>query len=1412
MNTPNEQSEPLKPFEIYVDGDYIVDFLVPKESIIPFSTKDPTISGLSAEREQMIKAVPGGAWTIDKMLQGISDAWTQWYAELYKAMSSPKPKPPESDDKQPEFVKLRVPGSPMKSVAPVPLVKEEEDWNIQERSLFERKSLTEHREYEASENNLDAADEHWFSWHFAPCPQGSPIDDKTVYRGVGIVAKKKPLNQDAQALIKSQILRKIPGLKKADALELRQALENDNGCEPLKAFKLKLENLDKDAVIEKLKASILKVIPHFDQGPRAAFDDCISADHKLFVFMDYDADLRYREPDAKIESIFKLPPHEQFPCRVFIMCSSLPGDGYRCEVREPGKEPIKEMFYDKLPEEAKAGSVMIVGMDMLRLAGADVAYDQSWDRILDDFYREKEICPELKKLCEYEHLIVRVGVTGAIYHHTPWERKETALNTEGKPVFGEDGKPTTKEILEPKLDQAKCRLIYDPNAPKSWFRAPNEQGNILGSRSCFGGCVVARLVQGLTEQKDIFKLEIQQKDQSHFAQELIVRGIKDAICMAEALYHEGLGNDPTKLKDYTTATHYREVYFKKVLASDHDSLEKLRQSKPKVWRRVLEQELPQRSRYVAHISAPLDDSPLEWGIYRSALRMGISEGAVIPKPPPSLDAHLDFITEQRRLWLAMMVARCGHEFVLNSVENHYRYQEELRRFDAIKLQRIDLVAKGRCAIFDETVKGFLEKKAGPESKTADDANKSRDSFIAYAKALGGIDTWKGGRDTNQVVDQDWEEPSDLFEKVVVAKRELTGSQSDDAQKTAYEKLRHKLQFIACVYPFNAPVAQFGDITVVGQWEAETYSNLRNLLVNHLSKCSKDRKAPRPLSIAVFGGPGSGKSFGVKAIAEFIGTRERLSMMEFNVSQFANRQDLDSAFLRVSDALAKKMIPLVFWDEFDCSFPGGGSFGWLSYFLGPMQDGTYHHPGGALHLAGSIFVFAGGTHSCFREFQDHAMGGGESIELSPSSSDASAQIAKERKFPDFISRLRGFLDVPSLNRREPGSKYSPEEREMPYLNRAQTLRYLLKKRGLLAKTKLEDREIEVAQIHPDIIEAFLTVNRYQHGKRSMEALVESCVIMKEELMEASFPTNPQLDMHTWGAEFRERMHLPGSYWITDYLFIPSRVPNPKSRKEVFFPVQEWELVDYCHKLLGSAALIPELLGELLSKICHVDSDVYLRTANMIECVEHHREYLAKILNLGSLEVEPSYAPSSPKAPDPFNCYIRPHEVWLDGCITPDMQSKRTLSIPNEEADDDSGWIQINHPLNGLKYDNKYVSPKSSDYFVIQLAMLEEKQTVNLRLHIRRKAESVKVLLTSDCTRLRFHSGVGRNPLENEGQRPTPADLWTHQWSWRKMDKARVLRHILKNLYIAVHGELKWKEKEKDMHDEAIEAEKRRKGRE
>ncbi|MGD9714907.1 MAG: hypothetical protein AB7V46_23030, partial [Thermomicrobiales bacterium] len=110
-----------------------------------------------------------------------------------------------------------------------------------------------------------------------------------------------------------------------------------------------------------------------------------------------------------------------------------------------------------------------------------------------------------------------------------------------------------------------------------------------------------------------------------------------------------------------------------------------------------------------------------------------------------------------------------------------------------------------------------------------------------------------------------------------------------------------------------PIERMGAWSSVDRIEIESMRSLRNIINEYLSHARKTR----PLNLAVFGPPGSGKSFAIKQMAR-VGTTSTspISILEFNVSQFQSVQDLPAALQRVRDQAVAETLPLVFWDEFD----------------------------------------------------------------------------------------------------------------------------------------------------------------------------------------------------------------------------------------------------------------------------------------------------------------------------------------------------------------------------------------------------------------------------------------------------------------------------------------------------------------
>ena len=291
---------------------------------------------------------------------------------------------------------------------------------------------------------------------------------------------------------------------------------------------------------------------------------------------------------------------------------------------------------------------------------------------------------------------------------------------------------------------------------------------------------------------------------------------------------------------------------------------------------------------------------------------------------------------------------------------------------------------------------------------------------------------------------------------------------------------------------DVPLGEFGKLLTVDRQEIEAFRAIRALVEEHAARPSERQ----PLSIAVFGAPGAGKSFGVTQVATSL-LPDLIEKIEFNLSQLGSPADLMNAFHRVRDVGLSGKLPLVFWDEFDTALDGR-PLGWLRYFLAPMQDGNFQQDQVVHPIGRAIFVFAGGTAHRMEDFGARAM---------------SAEDFRQAKGPDFVSRLRGFVNVRGPNP-DPQSESKADEPDPDFVvRRAIVLRSLLERSG---KQLLHG---ETLQMDRGVLRAFLTVSEYRHGARSLESILAMSRLAGETSFERScLPTQAQLDLHVDGQEF------------------------------------------------------------------------------------------------------------------------------------------------------------------------------------------------------------------------------------------------------------------------------------------------------
>jgi hypothetical protein len=287
---------------------------------------------------------------------------------------------------------------------------------------------------------------------------------------------------------------------------------------------------------------------------------------------------------------------------------------------------------------------------------------------------------------------------------------------------------------------------------------------------------------------------------------------------------------------------------------------------------------------------------------------------------------------------------------------------------------------------------------------------------------------------------------------------------------------------------DIPIVNYCALTSVDRQEIENYRNVRNVMRQYLNSNST-----KPLPLAVFGDPGSGKSFGVTEVSRSLRNSASIS---FNISQFNSPTDLSNCFHEIRDIGLKSgaSAPLAFFDEFD-AINGETPYGWLRYFLTPMQDGRFFDRGREYSIGRVIFIFAGGTCPNFEDFRRKAEG------------------HTTAKGKDFISRLRGYVNVMGVN--EASNSDSGFK-----LRRAVIIRSIVERQfsNLLHGNDGQTKEMD---IDLGVLNGLLSTKEYCHGARSIQALFEmSALSNKQGFTRSDLPVREQMGMHVDVASFMQ----------------------------------------------------------------------------------------------------------------------------------------------------------------------------------------------------------------------------------------------------------------------------------------------------
>lgn len=307
---------------------------------------------------------------------------------------------------------------------------------------------------------------------------------------------------------------------------------------------------------------------------------------------------------------------------------------------------------------------------------------------------------------------------------------------------------------------------------------------------------------------------------------------------------------------------------------------------------------------------------------------------------------------------------------------------------------------------------------------------------------------------------------------------------------------------------NVPQYSVNHFFTVDRREIEGLRNIKQLVLNY----KKNKGERKPLSFAVFGSPGSGKSFIVKQIQKEI-NKNKDSFLEFNLSQFSNPNDIIGALHQVRDEVLDGKFPFVFWDEFDSK-----EYMWLQYLLAPMQDGKFQEGQITHNIGHCVFVFAGGTSYDFEHFghkettkpdiKDFVDLENFKIKLDEyKDKNKKFEDFKLKKGPDFKSRLDGYLNVLGPNQEY---KFNDDTGKWDQLDSNDV--FFPIRRAILFNA-LSGFDPSKGEFDKSLMLALLKVEKYTHGARSFEKTIKSIFSNNNgKMLKSNMPPETILNSH------------------------------------------------------------------------------------------------------------------------------------------------------------------------------------------------------------------------------------------------------------------------------------------------------------
>jgi hypothetical protein len=313
---------------------------------------------------------------------------------------------------------------------------------------------------------------------------------------------------------------------------------------------------------------------------------------------------------------------------------------------------------------------------------------------------------------------------------------------------------------------------------------------------------------------------------------------------------------------------------------------------------------------------------------------------------------------------------------------------------------------------------------------------------------------------------------------------------------------------------NVPFLNYEKFFTADRDDIHQYRVVQKICEEHFLK----QKLTRPVSIAVLGKPGVGKSFGIKQLVEFLKKEnDSIERIEFNLSQIANVETLYRVFDKIREKAVIGKRVLVFFDEADSKIMGTDD-NWYKFFLSPMQDGTYYIGPDEFSLGHPIFVFA------FSKYKDWG---------SFNKGKQNTRVAEDpEKFFDFVSRIHCHIEIKDLSLPSSGDNGinwenlpTDQVANVSGLNSANVPVYL--RRALVIRSQLEKHCSSIfkkngeshfgnatAQIDDEIIKELVFRHQYlKFGPRSIESIIQTSELSEKNKFDIScLPPQESLIFH------------------------------------------------------------------------------------------------------------------------------------------------------------------------------------------------------------------------------------------------------------------------------------------------------------